>query len=297
MIPRRLIRRVMAMLTLGVCLMPFYAEAADDTLWTLRVANDFFFNQDRGYTSGIHVERSGAYSPWSFWVGQDIFTPDKNKARQPPEGEHPYGAWLYGGGEYRVKLKQNTLLTTGLTLGTTGERALGEEVQDLTHTFLGINKYHGWDTQISKRWGWIFDLTLEERLPVWHTRGGMGADIIGRIEGRGGNIYVDANVGATARLGHNLPELEAHYKSDPESSLYVSAGYDFHVVDKNVFLEGVKSSDYSVKPKRTYESFQAGIHWRYDRYRIDLELYFPQKYFKDQKLDCRYGVLSLGYWF
>ncbi|MFA5701512.1 MAG: lipid A-modifier LpxR family protein, partial [Desulfuromonas sp.] len=297
MLFRGFFRSVSTALLLGMCLIPRYAAAAEDALWTIQVANDAFLNQDRGYTSGIQFERSAAGSPWSFWFGQDMFTPDANKAKQPPEGQHPYGAWLYAGGEYRIKLKQNTLLTTGLTLGTTGERALGKETQDITHNILGFSKYHGWDSQISRRWGWIFDLALAERIPVWHTRSGMSADIIGRLEGRGGNIYVDANVGATVRLGLNVPELEAHYNPHPQSSLYLSAGYDFHVVDKNVFLEGVKSSDYSVEPKRTYESFQAGIHWRYERFRIDMDFYFPQKYFKDQQLNCRYGVLSVGYWF
>lgn len=298
MVPRWFTRSVFAVLLFGICLTPHYAEAAEaPTLWTLRVANDFFFNHDRGYTSGLHLERSAADSPWSFGFGQDIYTPDENRTAQPPKGEHPYAAWLYGGGEYRIKFHKNTLLTTGLTVGTTGKPALGRETQDVAHKILAINKYHGWNSQISRRWGWILDLTLEERIPVWHSRTGLGADIIGRIEGRGGNIHVDANVGATARLGLNLPELEAHYSPHPESSLYASAGYDFHVVDKNVFLEGVKSSNYSVKPKRTYESFQVGIHWRYERYRIDLDLYFPQKYFKDQRFKYRYGVLNVGYWF
>lgn len=297
MVSRWFIQSAIVMLLFCLCLMPRYAAAADDALWTLRIANDSFFNQDRGYTNGLHIERSGAYSPWSFWLGQDIFTPDRNNARQPPQGQHPYGAWLYAGGEYRAKLDQYILLTTSLNLGTTGERALGKETQDIAHTVLGFDKYHGWDSQISRRWGAIFTVELEGRLPVWQHRNGMGADVIGRIGGRGGNIYVDADLGATMRFGLNLPELEEHFFVHPESSLYISAGYDLRMVDKNVFLEGVRNSDYSVKPERTYASYQAGIHWRHERYRVDLVLHFPEQYFKHQKYQYRYGVLSLGYWF
>lgn len=267
------------------------------TLWSLRVANDSFFAQDRGYTSGVQFEVHPADRNFSFFLGQDLFTPEEDNTRVPPQGQHPYGAWLYVGAEYRTRLKPNLMLTSALTLGTTGERALGEEAQDVTHTVLNFNEYEGWDSQISERWGWILHLKLDGRLPVWQHQSGMGFDLIGHLEGRGGNIYVDAAIGATLRFGLNIPELEQAYSPQTETSVYLSVGYDTRAVDRNVFLEGVRSSDYDVVPERTYDRFRAGIHWRYDPYRVDLDFYIPQEYFTTQHLNCRYGVLRISYWF
>ncbi|MFN2257781.1 MAG: lipid A-modifier LpxR family protein, partial [Desulfuromonadaceae bacterium] len=272
------------------------AAAEAPTLWSLRIANDSFFAQDRGYTSGVQLEVHPADSPFSFYLGQDLFTPEENSTRVPPEGQHPYGAWLYLGGDYRKQLKPNLLLTSSLILGTTGERALGEEAQDVTHTVLKFKEYDGWDSQISERWGWILRLKLDGRLPVWEHENGVGLDLVGHLEGRGGNIYVDTAVGATLRVGLNIPELETAYSPQTETSLYFSAGYDIRAVDRNVFLEGVRRSDYAVIPQRTYDRFRAGVHWRRDPYRVDLDFYIPQEYFTTQDLNCRYGVLRLSYW-
>lgn len=189
------------------------------------------------------------------------------------------------------------MLTSALTLGTTGERALGEEAQDVTHTFLNFNEYDGWDSQISKRWGWIFRLRFEKRIPVWQHQNGFSIDLLAHIEGRGGNIFVDMNTGADLRIGLNIPELEAQYSPQRETSLYVTAGYELRAVDRNVFLEGVRSRDYDVVPEDTYDCFSAGIHWRYDPYRVDLDFYIPQEYFKTQDFNYRYGVLTLSCWF
>jgi hypothetical protein len=277
---------------------PLGSQAADaPTLWGLRVANDSFFGQDRGYTSGVQLEVHPADRPFSMFLGQDLFTPEEDNTRTPPEGQHPYGAWLYLGGEFRQKFHPQIMLTTTLTLGRTGERALGEEAQDLTHTVLNFNEYEGWDSQVSERWGWIVHMQLEGRLPVWEDENGFGIDLVPRLEGRGGNIYVDISTGITLRMGMNIPGLESSYSPQTETSFYLTAGYDIRAVDRNVFLEGVRSSDYDVVPERTYDRFNAGIHWRYDPYRIDLDFYIPEQTFTSQHLNCRYGVLTISYWF
>lgn len=286
-------------LLLGSACIPAQAATpeAAPTLWSLRIANDSFFAQDRGYTSGVQLEVHPADRPYSFYLGQDLFTPEEDNTRRPPEGQHPYGAWLYLGGDYRKQLKPDVLLTSSLILGTTGERALGEEAQDLTHTLMNFNEYKGWDSQISERWGWILRLKLDGRLPVWKHENGIGADVVGELEARGGNIYVDATIGATLRFGLNIPELEQVYTPQTETSLYFTAGYNIRAVDRNVFLEGVSSSDYDVVPERTYDTFHAGVHWRYDPYRVDLDFYVPQEYFESQHFNYRYGVLRISYWF
>lgn len=79
----------------------------------LQVANDGFFNQDRGYTSGVELGVAPAGQPFSLRLGQDLYTPKSRNPSVPPAGQHPYAGWLYLAGDYRLELAPQLLLTTG----------------------------------------------------------------------------------------------------------------------------------------------------------------------------------------
>ncbi|MDD3801660.1 MAG: lipid A deacylase LpxR family protein [Desulfuromonas thiophila] len=262
----------------------------------LQVANDGFFNQDRGYTSGVELGVAPAGQPFSLRLGQDLYTPKSRNPSVPPAGQHPYAGWLYLAGDYRFELAPQLLLTSGLTLGTTGERALGEEAQDLAHQVLGFNEYDGWDSQISQRWGWIGQLRLDGRLPLWQGRCWQ-ADVLLHLAGRGGNVQVDGAAGATLRLGLNPPPLQARLAPPDQPRRYLSLAAERRLVDRNVFLEGIRARDYHVRPERQFDTLSAGLHWQQGRYQLDLDFYFPEQEFKGQRFHCRYGILRLAYWF
>lgn len=285
-------------LIFALMVMPSLASADDRPLgmWSLGVANDSFFDLDRGYTSGLSLAFTPTNGAYTISLGQDIYTPDSHSGDQPPAGQHPYAAWLYGRYDYRFALQPQLLLTTSLSLGTTGDRAQGKESQDFAHQVLDFNEYSGWDSQISERWGWIAALKGEWQLSLWSHRS-FGVDFISLLEGRAGNIQTDGQAGGTLRFGKNLPVLSARWQPVEKSSFYFVVGGFRRWVDKNVFLEGVSNDDYRVEPERAVNTLKLGVHWRNRNVQVDLDLFIPEQEFKDQRYSYRYGLLTLSYWY
>ncbi|WP_316347835.1 lipid A deacylase LpxR family protein [Desulfuromonas acetoxidans] len=294
---RLLLLGVLFCFSVIVAVSPAVAQESAPSLWSLGIANDSFFDQDRGYTSGWDIAFTPLASPFTVRIGQDIYTPDRDNSEMPPPGQHPYAAWLYARGDYRYQLCRVVLMTTSVSFGTTGERALGEEFQDVAHQVLGFDEYEGWDSQVSERWGWIVGVELLWQQPLLRTPAGYGLDLITMLEGQGGNILVDLSAGVGVRFGYHLPELSATPEPNAPKSVYFTLYGERKIVDKNVFLEGVSSRDYSVEPERGVNTLSCGVHWREGAYQVDLDFYFPEQEFKDQNLTYRYGVLRLSYWY
>lgn len=272
------------------------AQPTPTGLWSLGFANDSFFDQDRGYTSGLDLAFTPSNAAYTISLGQDIFTPETRSAHQPPYGEHPYAAWLYVKGEYRYSVLPTLLVTSSLSLGTTGQRAQGKEVQDFAHQVLDFNEYSGWDSQISNRWGLVASVKGQWLLPLVESDQ-VGLDLIPFIHGRGGNIHVNGEAGATVRLGYHLPQLEAQKTTPSTNSLFLTVTGSRKIVDKNVLLEGVSSNDYHVEPERGVNTLICGVHWHYGACQVDLDFHFPEEEFKDQDYSNSYGVLRLSYWY
>ncbi len=292
---RRSTMTTLLLLILGLSSVSF-AQSDPMGLWSLGIANDSFFDQDRGYTSGLDLAFTPHNTSYTISFGQDIFTPETRTPLQPPHGEHPYAAWLYLKGEYRYSIAPTLLITSSLSLGTTGERAQGKEVQDFAHHVLDFSEYSGWDSQISNRWGWVASVKGQWLLPLIEFNC-VELDLIPYVQGRGGNIHVDGEAGATVRFGYHLPQLEAQKSTPSTNSLYLTLTGSRKIVDKNILLEGVNSGDYHVDPQRGVNTFICGIHWLYGVYQVDLDFHFPDEEFKDQDYTNSYGVLRLSYWY
>jgi len=292
---KRLISIVTIIILLGFSSISL-AQNEPTGLWSLGVANDSFFDQDRGYTSGLNIAFTPNNAAYTLSIGQDIFTPETRSTLQPPGGEHPYAAWLYLKGDYRYSISPTLLITSSLSLGTTGKRAQGEEFQNFAHQVLNFNEYEGWDSQISQRWGWIAIAQAGWLLPIV-TKTTIGVDLITMGQVRGGNIHVDGELGATIRVGYHLPQLEARKRLAVTNSFYITLTGNRKIVDKNVFLEGVSNSDYHVTPKRGVNTLSCGAHWLHGAYQVDLDFYFPEKEFNGQQYTNSYGLLRLSYWY
>lgn len=292
---KRSIATISIIMLLG-CATAAVAESEPTGLWSLGVANDSFFDQDRGYTSGIDIAFTPTNAAYTLSIGQDLYTPETRSTLQPPQGEHPYAAWLYIKGDYRYSLHPTVLITSSLSLGTTGERAQGEEFQDFAHQVLNFNEYQGWDSQISQRWGWIASLKGEWLLPIV-TKNALSIDLITMAQAQGGNIHINGEAGATVRVGYHLPQLEARKHTAIRNSLYVTLAGSRKIVDKNILLEGVSNSDYQVEAHRGVNTLSCGLHWLQGPYQVDLDFYFPEEEFKDQRYTNSYGLLRLSYWY
>ena len=123
-------------------------------------------------------------------------------------------------------------------------------------------------------------------------------------------MSTDASVGATFRLGYDLP---ADYgpprirPSLPGSDFFIPAetagGYLFatvgeRAVGRNIFLDGNSFSDGpSVDKKTLVSSLQVGVAATYADTRISYTQVFMSKEYKTQEDGSKFGVLTVSYRF
>lgn len=211
----------------------------------LQVDNDLFSGSDRDYTSGVRLacggplpseeingwlrgrlrrllgeegsyplfERLAGFPEWNEpeygWgtsLSQLLFTPADHLTPVPPPGERPYAAWL--GVEISVLARDEVSLSSAtLSLGVTGEWALGEVTQDFIHHEISHSPYfNGWDSQMPEEVTLNLHLDHKRRLCFlddWRA-GGFGVDGYYEFGGALGNLRTAAYAGALLRAGWNL---------------------------------------------------------------------------------------------
>jgi lipid A 3-O-deacylase len=232
-------------------------EPARDSFWSdgfrlLSSISPFFASAD---TPAAPIRRE------SVFVGQSIFTP-KNKAIVPPDPhDRPYAGWFYVGtsllqetglrqetGEWGLGILENAELDIGLV----GPGALGKQVQNNFHQFIGDPPASGWSSQLQNEPGAVLSY---ERL--WRQgligSNAFGVDIVPQVGASVGNIFTYGDVGGLLRIGRGLladygpirvrPALSGTDYFDPNgldngTSFYFFAGVQGRIVGRNIFLDG-----------------------------------------------------------
>jgi hypothetical protein len=239
------------------------------------IENDLFGGTDRYYTSGFQFSwRSASYDPpaWLEWVadvatpflpeggalrwglafGQNIFTPDDTLRRNPDPEDRPYAGWLYGA----FVLTSYTPTTYGsfeLQAGVVGPAALGRQVQNNVHDFLGVDRAYGWDYQLKDEFGINAVFTRQWRLNHPFDPSdprGLAVGLVPNVTVSLGNVQTYASAGVTLRYGSNLladfgpprvrPSLagSAFFQPDGRWGWYVFAGVEGRAVARDIFLDG-----------------------------------------------------------
>ena len=212
--------------------------------WTLQVDNDLFANTDRDYTSGVRLAFGGPitsaqeFGPlrgklhklsgdgsdykvfdqlsqfrenreyrWGTGFTQLQFTPDSSLPRTPPPGERPYAAWL--GADVSIHVRDDkSFSTVALSIGVTGEWALGEETQDiLHHDITRAPLFNGWDSQLPEEVTVNLHLDHKRKMGFLDSAyiGNFGFDGYYEFGGSAGTMRTAAYVGGLIRGGWNLP--------------------------------------------------------------------------------------------
>ena len=259
---------------------------ADDWRTTILEENDsLYFRSDKHYTQGLRLSflspvlTSGGWTNGVFdffskvptvfadaaqaqrrvawFFGQSIFTPKNLDIKPPDPRDRPYAGWLYVG----PSLLQETgdqLENLELDIGLVGPGALGEQIQNDWHQFIGIHHAQGWSNQLQNEPGGALSYERLWRLPVpylnW-TSGGVedGVDIVPLAGGTIGNVFDYAEAGAQLRIGHHLEADYGPVKVRPAFSgtdyfnpshlgddlgYYVYVGSEGRAVARNIFLDG-----------------------------------------------------------
>jgi lipid A 3-O-deacylase len=197
-------------------------------------------NQDRHYTNGLAFTFAhqpgwardfGEIVPFAeafdddqttyaggYAVGQLIFTPDNINLKVPPPNDRPYAGYLYAG-VYWQRADDDTFDHLQFDLGIVGPSSAAEDVQDGVHDMVDAIDPQGWDSQLHDEPTFQFHLRRKWRMWLLRPDGfafddlrpgvmrrGLGAELIPMVGTSLGTVYVNAEVGAVARIGWNLPD-------------------------------------------------------------------------------------------
>ena len=299
----------------------------DKGIFSVVVENDVFTGSDRDYTNGIRFSWLSAEENMPTWTrsiahtlslankgkkrisiaaGQSMFTPEDIRLNDPPAGSRPYAGWLYGS----VGMISDTgkkLDNVMLTLGVVGSLSYAEQTQKFVHNIIDSPHPEGWDHQLNNEPGIILTYERKRRGIYEFSPLGFAADVTPHMGVNLGNINTDASLGATFRLGYDLP---ADYgpprirPSLPGSDFFIPTkdfgGYLFTTVGgraiaRDIFLDGnTFGSDSDVDKKSLVGSLQVGAAVTYGPVRLSYTQVMMTREYDTQKNNAEFGVLTLS---
>ena len=248
--------------------------------------NDLLYNpapgkhQDRHYTQGlklIYLDRGEPQPGWTgalglsklthalpgagmqssatnfgLVLGQNIYTPEDNRATNLITADRPYAGWLYLGAAIQrrglTSAQRPVLESYELNLGVIGPEAQGEWAQNTVHQFRRLPAFAGWGNQLKTEpafvfkygcaWKWTFD-EPSSRFFDAVPQGGLNL----------GTVNTAAGAGLTLRLGWNMPDDFGVPTIDSPIGLsngrrragfgfYIFGRAEGHAVARNAFLDG-----------------------------------------------------------
>lgn len=259
--------------------------AEDGRALTLYIENDSRLiggpGSDNAYTNGVKVSYTSAnehvpewakpflanskllrrldedtQSNFSVSVGHQIYTPNNTGTTEFLPDDRPYAAWLYLGlgAHFKDRLRSHAF---ELNLGVIGPEALGEEIQNGYHQFIGVRKAYGWEHQLA--FEPTIQLSYQERQRFFERKTEKYGNYFDLIPFYGlslGNVAINGYTGVMARLGIHLPDdfgpsrassFEGDTFVDPQqakvevasdTSIYGFAGARGIFVGRNIFLDG-----------------------------------------------------------
>jgi hypothetical protein len=256
------------------------AMADDYGRFTALEENDsLYFHTDKHYTQGVRFSYLGhsvlngdawdrpfdflaAHTPifasassdrrYALLLGQSIFTPENLTQRPPSPRDRPYAGWLYGGASLLQRDGDGGLENLELDAGVVGPGALGQQVQNDWHQFIGIRAAQGWSDQLQNEPGGLlsYDRYWRARL-LGSDR--FGLDLVPEGGATVGNVLDYGELGATLRIGSDLgadygpsrvrPSLSGTDYFDGTDAAGGLGGYFYigaqgRAVLHNIFLDG-----------------------------------------------------------
>lgn len=310
----------------------------DRVVWTFTLENDLAANTDRYFTNGFRISRTSRVgdvpptlldvaSPlvgpigtvrWNIGLGQNMYTPEDITLVDPPLGDQPYAAWLYGTigliNDVATGEGRRTQTSVQLSLGVVGPSALGEQTQATVHDLIGSPDPQGWHTQLHDEPAVLLNLERRWVIPSEPVFGGLRADVAPHVGAALGNVFTHAAGGLTVRFGepprfdYGPPRLQPHtpgseYFAPPDEEYgsfgwYVFAGVEGRAVARNIFLDGNTFRDSrSVDKEYFVGDLSAGLVLTFGDTRIAYTHVIRSKEFEGQTGPSVFGGISLGHRF
>ena len=257
---------------------------AEDATYTVVIENDYVFNQDRDYSSGVQLDyvspaktgrdgltgriareilKAGEGDPVRKRIafGHLIFTPEDTSGPGTPVGQHPYAGFLYGTYGVLAEKGDQRLDSFHTQIGIVGPESQGEEIQDYFHEVFGDDEAMGWDSQLDTEVAFSLTYDQARKYPLFEM-GRLESEIITNAGGSVGTLLTQAHVGANWRLGFDLGDdygpvklfpyvSQGQWDNKSWGSGYVYLGATGRAVARNLFLDGNTFTD-SVSVDKEY---------------------------------------------
>jgi len=338
-------RRVLWALA-GLCLLasPARVVCAQDNpatpdrsgILSVQVENDMWGNgTDRHYTHGTRLsylsseetpawlKRAAAYVPMfsrrghlrtTYAIGQSIFTPEDIRSKELLEDERPYAGWLYGGvglvSDHRVRdgnLQSNRQDSLELNIGVVGPWSFAEQTQKEVHKIIGSPHPEGWDHQLDNELGILLIYDRQWQAQYDSEFWGLGVDVTPHVGWTLGNVLTSASLGATLRVGRDLPSdygppliRPSHpgsgfFRPTRDFGWYLFAGLTGRYVLHNIFLDGNTFEDsHKVDREPWVGDLQVGLVLTWKDVRLSFTNIFRSDEFTEQKSSTEFGSISLS---
>jgi hypothetical protein len=285
--------------------------AEPPVLWHAQVDNDFFFDTDRWYSSGVRIYRStplAADAPLAGFlrapsaatqrldvgIVQEVYTADGHA--DPSQPDRPNAARLLLSAA-RHDIAPDLLVTLGLDVGVNGPSALGEEVQDFFHRLFPA-PHTDWSKQVGDR----ADVQLNG---VWSQRVG-GNGMPGALVLHGGAVlgtittFAHAGIEWRSRGPAQAASPLLRFAATPPleggaRGLTAFAGASVRAVGRNRLFER-KADDPKAEAdlERRVTRMAAGAAWSADWGVVTLGLAQDSREFAGQHSPHRFGSLTFA---
>ncbi len=248
-----------------------------------------------------------ANTRWRFDFGQNFFTPEDKRRRDPDPRDRPYAGILYG----TIGLDRRTWDTLDrfeLQLGVVGPASLARDTQVFVHRIIDDPRPQGWGRQLRNEP--VFNLNAERiwRLPVAETEF-ADVDVLPAAGAQLGTVRVAANAGGRVRFGQGLerdfgpPRIRPAISDAPAPvgegfGWYVFGGVGGYAVGHDISLDGnVFRGSRSVDRKPFVADFEVGAAVFWQNIRLSYTQVWRTKEFEDQGRMHSFGSVSLAFSF
>lgn len=242
--------------------------------------NDALFNEDQDYTGGLELSYKDIDSDFTYYFGQDTYTPKDKGVAEPLVGEHPYGAWLYLGASKELMYGDDIINNIKVTVGTIGDHAKGKSISNSIHKVIDASEENGWDTQVDQSFSYNISFKSSYSLISSYDSYNLKPYAVANI----GNIFT--NIGVGVGIDNPINDIIKFYSS-----------IEVKYIDENIFLDGenkYNSTQYAVEKIHHKNIFTLGMETTYlDDYAISLEAVLNSKEYKTQATNNNYTTLKI----
>jgi hypothetical protein len=263
------------------------AQGADDSArWYLRVDNDFFFNTDRWYSSGVRVAR--VRDGWELGVAQEIYTPEAkhpNLVDRAPAGRLFASVAKHDAGD-------DFLQTLEVDAGVRGPSALGEQTTRAIHEVVHA-PHVDWSRQLPDAFDGSVIVARTQSIPGVPLRAHFGATL--------GTQVTFIHAGLEARFGDARAPSSALLRfaatppfADGARGWSYYAGASARAVARNELLDvGYREGEPAPTMRSTVTRIAGGLAWSGSWGSLTFDLVQESREFVEQRVAQRFGSIAV----